>query len=136
MQYAAYAHPYVRNVSMTGDQLTLEVEVTNFKGTEGAVEITGVVTQGGAVANISAFKDIADAKPGEDDDDKDELFVTVTADILSQDTFEPDPDVTIFIQVSKVWVTVLGSKIGQQSDGAPAAWGGVPKAVTQIGDKT
>jgi hypothetical protein len=105
MQNGASAHPYVDSVSVMGNQITLRVEVTDFKATEGGLEISGLVTQtGGAFANFSEIVDIATATSG----DNGELFVDVTADTAPPYPFRKDQDVTVFVRVAKVWVTVLG----------------------------
>jgi hypothetical protein len=117
MQNIASYHPYVESVSITGHKITLRVEVTDFKTSTGGIEISGQATQnGGAFANISSIVDIATATVGDDG----ELFVTVTADSIPPYRFRKDQDVTIFVRVSKVWVTVLGEQSGvAQSYGKP-----------------
>jgi hypothetical protein len=139
MQYLPDSHPYVDSVSMAGDQITLRVEVTNFISTKGGIEISGQATQiGGAFANISQVVDLATATKG----DNNEWFVTVTADTLPPYRFKKGQDVTIFVRVSKVWVTVLGEHskalqgdvTGTVAD-ASTTWD-QPRKVSQLDGKT
>ena len=128
MQNLAYSHPYVYSVSLDGNQLTLLVEVTNFQGTEGAIEVSGQASQvNGAFANISSFVDIAHATANA----KGELVATVTANADPAHPFTGGEDVTIFVRVAKVWITVLGAPEGVTSATASPTWN-VLRAVTQI----
>ena len=107
MQNRASAHPYADSVSVMGNQITLRVEITDFKATDGGLEISGQVTQtGGAFANFFEIVDIATATSG----DNGELFVDMTATKMGEYPFRDDQDVTVFVRVSRVWVTVLGSQ--------------------------
>lgn len=147
MQNLAYAHPYVYSVSMAddGNQISLVVEVTDFIATGGTVEISGQATQvNGAFANIFAYVDVKDATPGDDNETRNGqplMYVTVTAPIASTYRFRKDLDVTIFVRVSKVWVTVLGeptqlgpNKIGQNAEKG-TTWKDA-RGVTQVDGKT
>jgi hypothetical protein len=98
-------YPYVGSAVITGNQITFRVVVTDFKTTEGGIEISGQATQvGGALAEISAIAQVPAAPNG----DNGEYFVEVTADTIPPKRFRKDQDVTVFVRVSKVWVTVLG----------------------------
>jgi hypothetical protein len=99
------SHPWVYRVKLTGDKMTLRVEVTDVRTTGGAIEITGEVTQvSGAFAPISYITDIAGAA----EDVPGRYFVDVEAVPTPDHPFMPDDDVTVFVRVSKPWVTVLG----------------------------
>lgn len=142
MQNIAYSHPYVDSVSMNGDQITLKVEVTDFKTTEGGIEISGQATQvGGAFASFSEIVDIATATAEKAADGEESLFATVTADTIPPYRFRKDQDVTIFARVAKAWVTVLGEQAqGVTSDeaGQPAdpntTWDQFKKASQMSGE--
>jgi hypothetical protein len=101
-------YPYVDSAVITGDKITFRVEVTDFKTTEGGIEISGQATQvGGALAEISAIAQVP-ATPNGEGEDQGKYFVDVTADTIPPKRFRKDQDVTVFVRVSKVWVTVLG----------------------------
>jgi hypothetical protein len=141
MQNIQYSHPYVDSVSMNGDQITLKVEVTDFKTTEGGIEISGQATQvGGAFAAFSQIVDIATATTETDADGKELLFVTVTADTIPPYRFKKEQDITIFVRVAKAWVTVLGehdavvgSEVGTDAD-ATTMWDRLRKAAQLNGE--
>lgn len=142
MQNIQYAHPYVDSVAMNGDQITLKVEVTDFKTTQGGIEISGTATQtGGAVASFSQIVDIATAIAETGADGKQYLFASVTADTIPPYRFRKDQDITIFVRVAKVWVTVLGahdqtaqpSETVQEADAA-TTWDQVRKAAQLNGE--
>ena len=147
MQDLAYSHPYVDSVSMADDgkQISLVVEVTDFIATGGTLEISGQATQvSGAFANISAYVDVKDAVPGDNNETRNgqpEMFVTVTVPIAATYRFRKDLDVTIFVRVSKVWVTVLGesTQVGASEIGQNAVKGtkwNTARGVTQVDGKT
>jgi len=105
MQNLAPSHPYVDSVSMNGNQIDLSVEVTDFKTTKGSIEISGQATQvGGALAMISQVVDFTKDATEEPDG----YFVTVTANVVPPIRFKKDQDITVFVRVARVWVTVLG----------------------------
>jgi hypothetical protein len=111
-------HPYVDKATVANNKITLRVEVSDFGATGGLVEVTGQATQtGGALAIISATPQVPATPNGDPDDpkDKDRYFVDVTADAIPPHQFRKDQDVTVFVRVSRVWVTVLG----EQSTSAP-----------------
>src|SRR4029077_19360413 len=90
---------------MNGNQIDLSVEVTDFKTTKGSIEISGQATQvGGALAMISQVVDFTKDATEEPDG----YFVTVTANVVPPIRFKKDQDITVFVRVARVWVTVLG----------------------------
>ena len=100
------SHPYVTNVTITGDQLTFQVQVDDFKPNS-VIEISGQATQsGGAFAPISEIKTV----PAQPNGDKGEYYVDVTATRMGEYPFRDDQDVTVFVRVARVWVTVLGHR--------------------------
>ena len=104
-------HPWVYSGKITDGKITFRVEVTDLQTTQGAIEITGEATQvNGAFAPISCVTDIAAASKGDSNDpeEADRYFVNVEADPTSDHSFNENDDVTVFVRVSKVWVTVLG----------------------------
>jgi hypothetical protein len=102
------AHPYVASASISGDQITFSVEVTEFGPVGGSVEISGQATQAsGAFANIYGIRPIPTAPNGEDDD-KGRYFVDVTATAIPPNRFRKSEDVIVYVKVSRPWVTVLG----------------------------
>jgi len=105
------SHPWVYSVKLTGGTITLRVEVTDIQTAEGAIEITGEATQvSGAFAPISYIADMAAAVKGDptDPDQNGKLYMDVGAVPTPDHPFMPDDDVTVFVRVSKPWVTVLG----------------------------
>jgi hypothetical protein len=118
-----FSHPWVYSVTKTDGKITFQVEVTDFKptakdiGISGDIEISGQATQvNGAFARISCITNMTDSFKGTGDD-KDRDFVNVEATPIGEQSFTEDEDVTVFVQVSKVWVTVLGAgvELGQGS---------------------
>lgn len=104
-------HPWVYSAKITGDKITFSVEVTDLQATKGAIEITGQAMQvSGAFAPIYAITDVPDAPNGDPTDSNEvgRYFVDVEAKPTSDNSFKEDEDVTVFVRVSKVWVTVLG----------------------------
>jgi hypothetical protein len=90
---------------MNGNQIDLKVEVTDFQATQGCIEISGQATQvGGAFAPIYQVVDFASEAKQEPDG----WFVTVTAGAIPPVRFKKDQDITVFVRVARVWVTVLG----------------------------
>jgi len=133
------SHPYVDEVSLQNDQLTLKVEVTAFMTLGGGVEVSGQATQdSGAFASFSQIVDTATATGEVDKATDNKLwFVTVTADTVPPFEFKTTDPITVFVRVAKVWVTVLG-KGGTSTPltgngGRP--WGEV-KTATQLNGKT
>lgn len=107
MQHPTPSHPYVDSVSMNVDQISLSVEVTDFETTKGGIEISGQATQvGGALATFSQVVDFAKDATKEDDG----YFVDVTAKTIPPFRFKKDQDITVFVRVARVWVTVLGEQ--------------------------
>jgi hypothetical protein len=129
MEPAAYSHPYVDSVSMDDacEQITLRVEVTDLKNTQGGIEVSGVATQvGGAVATFSKVVDI-DTAESETEGGNTYWFVFVTADTIPPHHFTLNEDITVFVRVAKVWVTVLGHEkpttgVTGETVGATASW--------------
>jgi hypothetical protein len=113
-------HPWVYSAKVTGDKITFSVEVTDLQTTQGAIEVTGQAMQvGGAFAPIYAITDVPKA-PNGDPDDRNEAgryFVDVEATPNSGLSFVEEQDVTVFVRVSKVWVTVLGPGTDDGPDG-------------------
>jgi hypothetical protein len=112
-----FSHPWVYSVTKTDGKITFQVEVTDFKPTAGDIEISGQATQvNGAFARISCITNMTAAFKGTGDD-ADRDFVNVEATPIGEQSFTEDEDVTVFVQVSKAWVTVLGAgvELGQGS---------------------
>jgi hypothetical protein len=106
---------YVTNATIAGSQLTFQVQVDDFKPNS-VIEISGQATQsGGAFAPISEVKTV----PAQPTGDKGEYYVDVTARKMGEYPFRDDQDVTVFVRVSRVWVTVLGPQ-GQAATGEEA----------------
>ncbi|MGZ3318106.1 MAG: hypothetical protein ACXU95_12470 [Isosphaeraceae bacterium] len=120
-------HPYVDKATMTNGKITFRVEVTDLQTTQGAIEITGEATQAnGAFAPISCVTNIPSAPNGEGED-AGRYFVDVNADPNPNpdNPFKNDQDITIFVRVSKVWVTVLGpgtDEVAPRTNESPT-WG-------------
>jgi hypothetical protein len=104
-------HPWVYSATITDGKISFHVEVSDLHTTVGAIEISGIATQvNGAFAPIYHITDIP-SEPNGDASDADQAgryFVDVAADPTPDHPFAADEDVTIFVRVSKVWVTVLG----------------------------
>jgi hypothetical protein len=113
-------HPWVYSAKITGDKITFSVEVTDLQTTKGAIEITGQAMQvNGAFAPIYAITDVPDAPNGDpgDPNEANRYFVDVEAQPNSSQPFVKEQDVTVFVRVSKVWVTVLGPGTDDRPDG-------------------
>jgi hypothetical protein len=128
-------HPWVYSATITGSKISCHVEVSDLSATVGAIEISGIATQvNGAFAPIYRIIDIPKGPNGDPDDPDQEngYFVDVVADPTADHPFRDDEDVTVFVRVSKVWVTVLGpgsdddrqksNEIGQPKPPGPT-WG-------------
>jgi branched-subunit amino acid aminotransferase/4-amino-4-deoxychorismate lyase len=98
---AAQANSYITSATINGNQLTFQVKVNDFESND-VIEITGQATQsGGAFAPISSIKTVPAKSNGDN-------YVEVTAGKMGEYPFRKDQDVTVFVRVSRVWVTVLG----------------------------
>jgi|SRR5215472_11134891 len=119
------SHPWVYSVTLAPGKLILHVEVTDLKATDEAIEITGEVTQAnGALAQISCIKDWKDAIPGDPSDEKqrDKYFMDVDAVRTGEVEFSlEEGPITIFVRVSKTWVTVLGPGTDEPNGGKATA---------------
>jgi hypothetical protein len=94
--------PYVTSAKFTGGKMTFSVLVDNFEANE-YVEISGYATQTyGAFANIYKIALVPPNVPPA------QASVDVTVDPGPEKQFRKDQDVTVFVRVAKVWVTVLG----------------------------
>jgi hypothetical protein len=115
--------------------MTLSVEITDFQTTEGAIEITGEVTQvSGAFAPISYIADRANATEGDpsDPDQAGKLFVDVEAVPTPDHPFMPDDDVTVFVRPAKAWVTVLGAGTDEPGPATAGPVWGIYKTDAQL----
>jgi hypothetical protein len=120
-------HPYVDSVSMaSAKEITLSVEVTDFETTKGAIQISGQATQdSGALATFNEVVDFAKKARHKGDG----WFVDVTAKTIPPTQFDPAQEITVFVRVARVWVTVLGqggdiNPRVTHPDGGPAThWG-------------
>jgi hypothetical protein len=104
-------HPWVYSATITGNKISCHVEVTDLQTTVGAIEISGIATQvNGAFAPIYRIIDIPSGPNGDpnDSDQAGRYFVDVEADPTADQPFTAHEDITVFVRVSKVWVTVLG----------------------------
>ena len=122
-QPSILSHPWVYSVTKTDGKITFRVEVTDFKPTAGVVEISGQATQErGAFAPIYATATVPDA-PNGDPKDKDEAgrsFVNVDVTENPAYPFRSGQAITVFVRVSKAWVTVIGqSTTGESPLGEP-----------------
>jgi len=125
------SHPWVYSATIANGTITFHVEVTDFKTSVGAVEITGLATQSnGAYVPIFGVKDVPSVPNGDpqDADQANLYFVDVNATPNLEHPFIPTEDITVFTRVSKVWVTVLGPGSGStaQLEGGTQAgptWG-------------
>ena len=117
-------HPWVYSAKITGDKITFRVEVTDFKPDAGDIEISGQATQeGGAFAPIYAIKNMAGAIEGnpEEADEAGLFFVDVDVTQNPKYLFKNGEAVTVFVRVSKAWVTVIGqSTAGASSSVEPS----------------
>jgi hypothetical protein len=120
------SHPWVYSANITNGKITFRVEVTDLKATTGAIEISGIATQvNGAFAPIYRIIDIPKEANGDEDDpeERGRYFLDVEATPTADHSFRPDEDVTVFVRVSKVWVTVLGGGPGPEKVPAGPTWG-------------
>lgn len=104
-------HPWVYSATIADGKITFRVEVTDLQTTVGAIEISGIATQvNGAFAPIYRIINIPAGPNGDlkDPDQADKYFVNVDAYPTADHPFTANEDVTVFVRVSKVWVTVLG----------------------------
>lgn len=97
------------------NNIRVSINVDSFMPNE-SVEISGYVAQNhGAYATINEFQEIK-AKLGRT------AHLTVTAKPApAAPAFQQGDDVTVFVRVAKVWVTVLGEGPAQPSEIAPRA---------------
>jgi hypothetical protein len=110
-QPSILSHPWVYSVTKTDGKITFRVEVTDFKPTAGVVEISGQATQeGGAFAPIYATATVPDAPNGDPDEEEeaDRSFVNVDVAENPHYPFRIGQAVTVFVRVSKAWVTMIG----------------------------
>jgi hypothetical protein len=116
------SHPWVYSANITNGKITFRVEVTDLKATTGAIEISGIATQvNGAYTPLYRIINIP-TKPNGDPNDQQEAgkyFLPVEATPTADHPFSPDEDVTVFVRVSKVWVTVLGPGSDDEGSGRP-----------------
>ena len=102
--------PYVDSATITGNKIKFRVEVTDFKDSQGDIEVSGEASQiSGAFVPINKIVKVP-SEPNGEGDDKGKYFVDVEADLTQEFPFRKDQDVTIFVRVSRVWVTVLGEQ--------------------------
>lgn len=105
------SHPWVYSVTKTDGKITFRVEVTDFKPTAGVVEISGQATQeGGAFAPIYATATVPGAPNGDTDEVEEAGRSFVNVDVTENPAypFRSGEAVTVFVRVSKAWVTVIG----------------------------
>ena len=105
------SHPWVYSVTKTDGKITFRVEVTDFKPTAGVVEISGQATQeGGAFAPIYATATVPGAPNGDPDEEEEAGRSFVNVDVTENPAypFRSGEAVTVFVRVSKAWVTVIG----------------------------
>jgi hypothetical protein len=110
-QELAKSHPWVYSATITNGTIIFRVEVTDLRATKKAIEISGMATQeNGAFAPIYRIIDMPKEPNGnpKEDDEKGRYFLNVVATPAVGTSFDPSLKVTIFVRVSKVWVTVLG----------------------------
>jgi hypothetical protein len=128
-------YPWVYSATSTDGKITFSVEVTDFDDVSGAIQVTGEATQvNGALAPLSRIFTMADSYNGQGDD-QNRKFVDVEADPApSGHSFDPRQDVTVYVQLSEAWSTVLGPGLGPNdrgTEGGPT-WGN-HKADTHLG---
>jgi hypothetical protein len=115
-------HSYVDSVTLTNNQLTLQVEVSDFRASGGYVEVSGQASQvGGALAVIYQTVNVpqapapapAPAANGNGNgtgNEAQEYFVEVTAaPVAGSVAFQAGQDISVFVRVARVWLTVLGN---------------------------
>jgi hypothetical protein len=110
-QPSVLSHPWVYSVMKTGGKITFRVEVTDFQPTAGVVEISGQATQeGGAFAPIYATATVPSAPNGDPDEPEEAGRSFVNVDVTENPAypFKIGEAVTVFVRVSKAWVTVIG----------------------------
>jgi hypothetical protein len=109
-------NPYITSATITDGKIALNVVVDDFKA-GGYVEISGQATQtSGAFANFHDVKKVPTGPnvppdpyiPG----DAHHYCVSVSAIPIPPKIFSKDLDVTIFMRVARVWLTVLGERGG------------------------
>src|SRR5690348_12969771 len=131
--------PYVTSAKFVGGQMIFSVIVDDYDPGD-YVEISGAATQvGGAFAAIHKVVSVP-AKPA---DPKAKASVDVPADPGTDKKFRKDLDVTVYIRIAKIWVTVLGEgdpeppKTTPPDEGTPvdegAKWGKI-RHVAQMYD--
>jgi len=131
--------PYVTKVSSsaTTGQMTFTVLIDGLEEDvteEEFIEVTGAATQvGGAFAMINQ---VVNSPTNVDDKGTGSVDVTVTPSPAKK--FRPDLDVTVFLRVSRVWVTVLGQGQADRNSEHPEIipagehrWG-IPRASAQV----
>jgi len=130
--------PYVTKVSsLTNGDIKFTVLIDGLEEDvteEEFIEVTGAATQvGGAFAMISQV-----VRAPENVDDKGTGSVDVTVTPSPAREFRKDLDVTVFLRVSRVWVTVLGQgqadRDPKHPDPIPPGehrWG-IPRASAQV----
>jgi hypothetical protein len=106
------SHPWVYSAMINNDgTITFRVEVTDLRATKKAIEISGMATQdNGAFAPIYRIIDMPKEPNGDSDDleERGRYFLDATAAPTTDQPFDASLKITIFVRVSKVWVTVLG----------------------------
>jgi hypothetical protein len=137
--------PYVTSAKFAGGQMIFNVIVDGFDPGD-YVEISGAATQvGGAFAAIHKVVPV----PNKPTDPGAEASVDVTANPCSDKKFRKDLDVTVYIRIAKIWVTVLGEgrpppdKTGQtvpEDQGTPVdegtMWGHVRQVAQMYAPKS
>lgn len=131
--------PYVTRVSSSAanSDITFTVLLDGLEENvteEEFIEITGAATQvGGAFAMINRI-----VRAPTNVDDKGTGSVDVTATPSPDRKFRQDLDVTVFLRVSRVWVTVLGKGQADRDPKHPDPirpgehrWG-IPRASAQV----
>ena len=94
-------HPYVDSVTLTNNQVTLRVEVSDFGPSGGYVEVSGQASQvGGALAIIFQTVAVPSAANGEGEDGG-RWFVDITANTDGQNPFRKDQNVSVFVRVAR-----------------------------------
>jgi hypothetical protein len=118
-------HPYVTNVTLKNNQIVLTIQVDEFSPGE-PLEISGQITQsGGAFATIYTIAEVPTTPNG----DNGEYYLVVVADPIPPHRFRQDQDVTVFLRVAKVSVTVLVEE--QPEPGQPPVRGKVVSSPDQ-----
>jgi hypothetical protein len=143
-------HSYVDSVTLINNQLTLQVEVSDFRASGGYVEVSGQASQvGGALAviyqtvNVPQAPAPAPAANGNGNgtgNEAQEYFVEVTAaPVAGSAEFQAGQDISVFVRVARVWLTVLGNDpapapVGNVEASSPVATWDLLRAVTEYGD--